>query len=94
MVASNRVGEFVAASLHQGDHILVEDTLVSTGYEREYGKAKKATTVKHTVCQICADSIRKLNRAEKESEAIAPGSDEATEYLATRSPVLDRPLFL
>jgi single-stranded DNA-binding protein len=68
------LGERVAASLHQGDHILVEGTLVSSTYDREYGKGKKATTVKHTVWQIRADSIRKLNRAEKEPEAIASGS--------------------
>jgi len=53
---------------------LVEGTLVSSSYEREYGKGKKATTVKHTVWQIRADSIRKLNRGEKEPEAIASGS--------------------
>lgn len=70
----NSLGERVPASLHQGDHILVEGTLVSSSYEREYGKGKKATTVKHTVWQIRADSIRKLNRGEKEPEAIASGS--------------------
>lgn len=68
------MGERVAASLHQGDHVLVEGTLVSSSYEREYGKGKKATTVKHTVWQIRADSIRKLNRGEKEPEAITSGS--------------------
>jgi len=31
--------------------------------------------VKHTVWQIRADSIRKLNRVEKEPEAIVSGSD-------------------
>jgi len=79
VVAWNSLGERVAASLHQGDHILVEGTLVSSSYQREYGKGKKATTVKHTVWQIRADSIRKLNRAEKEPEAIASGSDVAIE---------------
>lgn len=56
---------------------MVEGTLVSSIYEREYGKGKKATTVKHTVWQIRADSIRKLNRAEKEPEAHASGPDDA-----------------
>jgi len=51
--------ERVAASLHQGDHVLVEGTLVSSTYQREYGKGKKATTVKRTLWQIRADSIRK-----------------------------------
>lgn len=74
VVAWNSLGERVAASLHQGDHILVEGTLVSSSYEREYGKGKKATTVKHTVWQIRADSIRKLNRGEKEPGATASGS--------------------
>lgn len=73
------MGERVAASLHQGDHVLVEGTLVSSSYDREYGKGKKATTVKHTVWQIRADSIRKLNRGEKEPEAISSGSGLASE---------------
>ncbi|MGH7743661.1 MAG: single-stranded DNA-binding protein [Candidatus Dormibacteria bacterium] len=77
VVAWNSLGERVAASLRKGDHILVEGTLVSSSYEREYGKGKKATTVKHTVWQIRADSIRKLNRAEKEPEAIASGSGDS-----------------
>jgi single-strand DNA-binding protein len=75
VIAWNSLGERVASSLRQGDHILVEGTLVSSSYEREYGKGKKATTVKHTVWQIRADSIRKLNRGEKEPEALASGSD-------------------
>jgi single-strand DNA-binding protein len=79
VVASNSLGERVAASLRQGDHILVEGTLVSSTYEREYGKGKKATTVKHTVWQIRADSIRKLNRGEKVPEAIASGSEGTAE---------------
>jgi single-stranded DNA-binding protein len=78
-VASHRrleqLGRARRALLHQGDHVLVEGTLVSSSYEREYGKGKKATTVKHTVWQIRADSIRKLNRGEKEPEAVTPGSD-------------------
>ena len=82
VVAWNGLGERVAASLHQGDHVLVEGTLVSSSYEREYGKGKKATTVKHTVWQIRADSIRKLNRGEKEPEALASGSGVATESQA------------
>lgn len=75
VVAWNSLGERIAASLHQGDHVFVEGTLVSSSYEREYGKGKKATTVKHTVWQIRADSIRKLNRGAKEPEALASGSD-------------------
>lgn len=79
VIAWNSLGDRVAASLHQGDHILVEGTLVSSSYQREYGKGKKATTVKHTVWQIRADSIRKLNRGEKEPQALASDSDVANE---------------
>ena len=74
VVAWNSLGERVAASLRQGDHILLGGTLVSSSYEREIGKGKKTTTVKQTVWQIRADSIRKLNRGEREPEAIASGS--------------------
>ncbi|HKW88477.1 MAG TPA: single-stranded DNA-binding protein [Candidatus Acidoferrales bacterium] len=75
VVAWHGLGERVAASLRQGDHVLVEGTLVSSSYEREYGKGKKARTVKHTVWQIRADSIRKLNRGENEPEALTLGSN-------------------
>ena len=78
VVAWNSLGERVAASLRQGDHVLVEGTLVSSSYEREIGKGKKATTVKQTVWQIRADAIRKLNRGEKEPEAPASGSATGT----------------
>lgn len=84
VVAWNGLGERVAPSLRQGDHVLVEGTLLSSTYKREYGKGKKATTVKHTVWQIRADSIRKLNRGEKEPEALPSGSDSA-EQPATHS---------
>jgi single-strand DNA-binding protein len=89
VVAWNSLGDRVAVSLHQGDHVLVEGTLVSTSYEQEYGKGKKATTVKHTVWQIRAGSIRKLNRGEKEPEAIASGSQDAAE--SQRSAAQDIP---
>ena len=75
VVAWNSLGARIAASFRQGDHILVEGTLVSSTYDREYGKGKKAATVKHTVWQIRADSIRKLNRSEKEPEAGRSSSD-------------------
>ena len=64
-----------AERLRAGDHILVEGTLVSSTYVREYGKGKKATTAKQTSWSIRADVVRKLNRAEKESEAPASGSN-------------------
>ena len=91
VVAWNSLGERVAASLHQGDHVLVEGTLVSSSYEREYGKGKKATTVKHTVWQIRADSIRKLNRGEKEPEAITSGSGSIAQEPSTLTETGDAP---
>ena len=75
VVAWNTLGERVAASLRQGDHILLEGTLVSSTYDREYGKGKKLTTVKHTIWQIRADSIRKLSRVGKEPELNSSGSN-------------------
>jgi single-strand DNA-binding protein len=78
VVAWNSLGERVAASLHQGDHVLVEGALVSSSYEREYGKGKKATTVKHTVWQIRADSIRKLNRGEKEPDTYLTNNEASS----------------
>ncbi|MGC1686885.1 MAG: single-stranded DNA-binding protein [Candidatus Acidiferrales bacterium] len=75
VVAWNGIGERVAAALRKGDHVLVEGTLVSTTYDSEYGKGKKPTVVKHTVWQVRADSVRKLNRGENDPEAVAPGSN-------------------
>jgi single-strand DNA-binding protein len=79
VVAWNSLGERVATSFRQGDHILVEGTLVSSSYEREIGKGKKTTTVKQTVWQIRADSVRKLNSGEKELEDAPSGSADAAE---------------
>lgn len=63
-----------AERLRAGDHILVEGTLVSSTYVREFGKGKKAATAKLTSWSIRANVVRKLNRAEKEPEAIVSGS--------------------
>jgi len=40
VVAWNSLEGRVAASLRQGDHVLVEGTFVSMTYDREYGKGK------------------------------------------------------
>jgi single stranded DNA-binding protein len=64
----------LAERLHAGDHVLVGGTLVSSTYEREIGKGKKATMLKLTSWSIRANVVRKLNRAEKEPEAVASGS--------------------
>jgi single-stranded DNA-binding protein len=60
-------GDFVAATkLRKGDHIYVEGTLVSSAYEKEFGKGKSKITVPLKMWQVKADSIRKLNRVKKE----------------------------
>lgn len=66
VVAWNSLGERVAASLRQGDHILVEGTLMSSTYEKEFGKGKSKITVPFKTWQVKADSIRKLNRVGKD----------------------------
>ena len=73
VVAWNGLGERIATALRKGDHVVVEGTLVSTTYDREYGKGKKPTVVKHTLWQVRADSVRKLNRGEKEPESVDTG---------------------
>ena len=49
VVAFNRLGESIADSLHKGDHVLVDGLLVSSKYEPENGKSKKAKTAKVNV---------------------------------------------
>lgn len=66
----------LAVNLRKGDHVLVEGTLVSNTYEWEARKGEKTTTVKQTSWSIRADAVRKLNRTDKEPEAIAPGSSQ------------------
>ena len=65
-----------AERLHAGDHVLVGGTLVSSIYEREIGKGKKAATLKLTSWSIRANVVRKLDRAAKEPKAISVASDE------------------
>jgi len=77
VVAWNSLGDRVAETLKKGDLVLVAGRLVSSTYEREIGKGKKATTVRQTVWQIRATSIRKLNRAQKEPDALASGSENS-----------------
>ena len=48
VVAFNRLGDRIADSLHKGDHVLVDGMLVSSKYERENGKTKKAKAAKLT----------------------------------------------
>jgi len=48
VVAFNRLGTALADTLHKGDHVLVDGMLVSSKYERENGKSKKAKAAKVT----------------------------------------------
>ena len=83
-----RLAEYIAMAIKKGSHVLIVGTLVSSTYDREYGKGKMPTIVKHTFWQVRADSIRKLNPGKKEPEAAASGSP-----MTLRMPRL-KPLFL
>jgi single-strand DNA-binding protein len=75
VVCFNRLNDS-AARLHRGDEVVVTGSLVSSKYEREVSSGKKPATVKLTSWQIRANTLRKLNRAAKEPEAVAPDSSE------------------
>jgi single stranded DNA-binding protein len=82
VVAFNRLGESIADTLHKGDHVLVDGQLVSSKYERENGKSKKAKAAKFAIFwSVRANSIRRLSRAETEvpaqPSAPEPTSDDA-----------------
>ena len=66
IVAWNGLGEYAAAKLRKGDHIYVEGTLVSSTYQKEFGKAKNKIAVPLRAWQVKADSIRKLNSTKKD----------------------------
>ena len=82
-----RLAEYVATAIKKGSHVLIVGTLVSSTYDREYGKGKKPTIVKHTFWQVRADSIRKLNPGKKEPEAAASGSADDTPNAAPETPL-------
>ncbi len=75
VVCFQRIGES-ALVLHKGDQVFVAGSLVSSKYEREVSKGKKPTTLKLSSWQIRASTLRKLNRAVKEPEAVVSGSSE------------------
>jgi single-strand DNA-binding protein len=66
VVAWNGLGEYAASKLSKGDHIYVEGTLVSSTYNKDFGKGKNTVAVSLRSWQVKADSIRKLNRARKD----------------------------
>jgi len=80
VVAFNRLGESIADSLHKGDHVLVDGLLVSSKYEPENSKSKKAKTAKLKVFwSVRANSVRRLSRAEAEIPAPASGTEAGAE---------------
>ena len=81
---NNRVA--FAEHLHADDHILVGGTLVSSTYEREISKGKKAATLKLTSWSIRANIVRKLNRVAKEPEAVSAASDNSLAAAAIGRP--------
>src|SRR5882762_10116508 len=54
VVAFNRLGESIAGTLHKGDHVLVDGQLVSSKYERENGKPRRARPPKSPSSGACA----------------------------------------
>jgi single-strand DNA-binding protein len=80
VVAFNRLGESIAESLHKGDHVLVDGLLVSSKYENENGKSKKAKAAKVTVFwSVRANSVRRLSRAEAEVSTQPTGTEAGAE---------------
>lgn len=82
VVAFNRLGESIADTLRTGGHVLVDGQLVSSKYERENDKSKKAKAAKFVIFwSVRANSVRRLGRAEAEvpaqSSAPEPVSDDA-----------------
>ena len=74
VIAWNGLGAYAASKLRKGDHIYIEGTLISSSYEREIGKGKKAATLKLTSWSIRANIVRKLNRTENQPEAASAAS--------------------
>ncbi len=75
IVSWNGLGEYCASKLRKGDYIYVEGKLVSSTYQKEYGKGKNKITVPHKSWQVKAETIRKLQRA-KATKAAAPAAAE------------------
>ena len=78
-----RLAEYVATAIKKGSHVLVEGSLISTAYEREVGKGKKAKTTKQTFWCIRADVVRKLDRGEPEPETVVSRSDASDQIAQT-----------
>ena len=80
VVAFNRLGESIADALDKGDHVLVDGMLVSSKYERENGKSKKAKAAKVAIFwSVRANSVRRLSRAEAEAPVAAPNPESPSD---------------
>lgn len=80
VVAFNRLGESIADTLHKGDHVLVDGQLVSSKYERETGKSKKAKAAASVIFwSVRANSVRRLSRAEAGTPAATAAPETASE---------------
>jgi single-stranded DNA-binding protein len=72
--------ESIAESLRKGVHVLVDGLLVSSKYEHENGKSKKAEAVQFSVFwSVRANSVRRLSRAEAEVPPSAPSTEACVE---------------
>lgn len=72
--------ESIADTLHKGDHVLVDGQLVSSKYEPENGKSKKAKAAKVTVClSVRANSARRFSRAEAKIPSHASSAEAGAE---------------
>jgi single-strand DNA-binding protein len=80
VVAFNRLGESIADTLHKGDHVLVDGLLVSSKYENDNGKSKKAKAAKVSIFwSVRANSVRRLSRAEAEVPTQPNGAEAGPE---------------
>ena len=80
VVAFHRLGQSIADTLHKGDHVLVDGQLVSSKYEVENGKSKKAKAANFNVFwSVRANSVRRLSRADAQAPSTAPNGDAAPE---------------
>jgi len=80
VVTFNRLAESIADALHKGDHVLVDGMLVSSKYERENGKSKKAKAAKVAIFwSVRANSVRRLSRAEAEAPVAAPNPESPSD---------------
>jgi len=71
------LGDFVAAKIRKGAHVLVEGSLVSTKYQQpENSKGKKSKAKEFKLWSIRADVVRKLDRNE---DPQAPAAEQAAQ---------------